>query len=201
MVLLCCHTCSPGARHLRACPRSELLLSSPGTPILERLRWRYRGDKRAQVDSLVWRTLELRGKRCSVCHVASLVERCDTCLWLLSAWCWLVVNSGEVLSEFFSVGSGGSEIFSRTVPWRFWWRFSQDQLVLLLLAAVFSLEVCRLVGLRSGEILLGWLLALLGGGSPQSCFALFAEGCFHIMPDSIGFCGSQFLLLWPVRDW
>ncbi|MQM11135.1 hypothetical protein Taro_044040 [Colocasia esculenta] len=47
--------------------------------------------------------------RCFVCRVAPLVERCDTCLWLLSALCWLVVSSGEVLPEFFSVGSGGSE--------------------------------------------------------------------------------------------
>ncbi|MQM00462.1 hypothetical protein Taro_033196 [Colocasia esculenta] len=45
---------------------------------------------------------------CFVCRVASLVERCDTCLWLLSAWCRLVVSSGEVLPESFSVGSGGS---------------------------------------------------------------------------------------------
>ncbi|MQL92748.1 hypothetical protein Taro_025379 [Colocasia esculenta] len=37
--------------------------------------------------------------RCFVCRVAPLVERCDTCLWLLSALCWLVVNSGEVLPE------------------------------------------------------------------------------------------------------
>ncbi|MQM17136.1 hypothetical protein Taro_050104, partial [Colocasia esculenta] len=47
--------------------------------------------------------------RCFVCRVAPLVERCDTCLWLLSAWCWLVVNSGVVLLEFFSIGSGGGE--------------------------------------------------------------------------------------------
>ncbi|MQM23507.1 hypothetical protein Taro_056572, partial [Colocasia esculenta] len=53
--------------------------------------------------------------RCFVCHVARLVERCDTCLWLLSALCWLVANSGEVLPKFFSVGSGGGEVFSRTV--------------------------------------------------------------------------------------
>ncbi|MQM16203.1 hypothetical protein Taro_049157 [Colocasia esculenta] len=46
---------------------------------------------------------------CSVCFVASLVEHCDTCLWLLSAWCWLIVSSGEVVPEFFSIGSGGSE--------------------------------------------------------------------------------------------
>ncbi|MQM11546.1 hypothetical protein Taro_044451 [Colocasia esculenta] len=63
------------------------------------------------VDSLamvftVWRTVAGKS-RCSLCHVASLVERCDTCLWLLSAWCWLAVSSSEVLPEFFSVGSGG----------------------------------------------------------------------------------------------
>ncbi|MQM20911.1 hypothetical protein Taro_053941 [Colocasia esculenta] len=50
-----------------------------------------------------------------VCRVAPLVERCDTCLWLLPALCWLVVNSGEVLPEFLSVGSGGGEVFPRTV--------------------------------------------------------------------------------------
>ncbi|MQL73275.1 hypothetical protein Taro_005632 [Colocasia esculenta] len=93
------------------------------------------------------------------CRVASLVERCDTCLWLLSAWCWLVVSSGEVLPESFSIGSGGVRGFSedysvlvspiavlpqglRTVPWWFGWRFSQDRLTLLLLAAVFSMKVC-----------------------------------------------------------
>ncbi|MQM20417.1 hypothetical protein Taro_053436 [Colocasia esculenta] len=47
--------------------------------------------------------------RCLVCRIAPLVERYDTCLWLLPALCWLVVNSGEVFSEFFSVGSGGGE--------------------------------------------------------------------------------------------
>ncbi|MQL67901.1 hypothetical protein Taro_000153 [Colocasia esculenta] len=56
---------------------------------------------------LVWRTLAGKSK-CYVCHVGSLVERCDTCLWLLSAWCWLVVSSGEALPESFSVGYGRS---------------------------------------------------------------------------------------------
>ncbi|MQM16962.1 hypothetical protein Taro_049925 [Colocasia esculenta] len=51
------------------------------------------------------------GRRCLVCRVAPLVERCDTYLWLLPALCWLVVNSGEVLPEFFSVGSGGGEVW------------------------------------------------------------------------------------------
>ncbi|MQM19918.1 hypothetical protein Taro_052930 [Colocasia esculenta] len=48
-----------------------------------------------------------RAKQMLVYYVAPLVERCDTWLWLLSALCWLVVNSDEVLPEFFSVGSGG----------------------------------------------------------------------------------------------
>ncbi|MQL68759.1 hypothetical protein Taro_001070, partial [Colocasia esculenta] len=52
-----------------------------------------------------------RAKQMLVCRVAPLVEHCDTYLWLLSALCWLVVNSGEVLPQFFSVGSGGSELF------------------------------------------------------------------------------------------
>ncbi|MQM23321.1 hypothetical protein Taro_056386 [Colocasia esculenta] len=51
------------------------------------------------------RDIEL--SRCLACCVALLVERCDTCLWLSSAWCWLVVDSSEVLLEFFSVGSDG----------------------------------------------------------------------------------------------
>ncbi|MQM05304.1 hypothetical protein Taro_038110 [Colocasia esculenta] len=49
-----------------------------------------------------------RAKQMLVFHVAPLVERCDTCLWLLSALCLLVVNSGKVLPEFFSIGSDGS---------------------------------------------------------------------------------------------
>ncbi|MQM07625.1 hypothetical protein Taro_040467 [Colocasia esculenta] len=48
-----------------------------------------------------------QAKQILVCRVAPPVERCDACLWLLSALCWLVVNSGEVFLEFFSVGSGG----------------------------------------------------------------------------------------------
>ncbi|MQL91273.1 hypothetical protein Taro_023885 [Colocasia esculenta] len=46
VVLLCCPACSHGARYLRACPRFERLLPLPGTPILGRLRGRYRGDER-----------------------------------------------------------------------------------------------------------------------------------------------------------
>ncbi|MQL67871.1 hypothetical protein Taro_000139, partial [Colocasia esculenta] len=56
----------------------------------------------------------LKLSRCFVYHVALLVEHCDTCLWLLPALCWLFVNSGELFLEFFSVGSGGGEVFPRT---------------------------------------------------------------------------------------
>ncbi|MQM22005.1 hypothetical protein Taro_055052 [Colocasia esculenta] len=55
-----------------------------------------------------------RAKQMLVCRVAPLVERYDTCLWLLSTLCWLVVNSSEVLPEFLSVGSGGG-VRCRTV--------------------------------------------------------------------------------------
>ncbi|MQM10244.1 hypothetical protein Taro_043141, partial [Colocasia esculenta] len=127
---------------------------------------------------------------CSVCRVASLVERYDTCLWLLSAWCWLVVSSSEVLSESFSVGSGGSEglrcavglagMFWRIFPERCFGGSgggsSQDRplsflVEVLLRSALCSFratvvlplwfEVCRLVGLHSGDVLPGRLLALL----------------------------------------
>ncbi|MQL82737.1 hypothetical protein Taro_015223, partial [Colocasia esculenta] len=58
---------------------------------------------RLELDSLavvflVWRTLASQS-RCLACCVAPLVEHCNTCLWLLSAWCWLVVSSSEVLLE------------------------------------------------------------------------------------------------------
>ncbi|MQL83983.1 hypothetical protein Taro_016482 [Colocasia esculenta] len=73
------------------------------------------------------RLLEL--SRCFVCRVAPLVERCDTCLWLLSALCWLVVNSGEVLPEFFSVGSGGGLRYAAVeLAVAFWWVFPERRL-------------------------------------------------------------------------
>ncbi|MQL81351.1 hypothetical protein Taro_013803 [Colocasia esculenta] len=85
--------------------------------------------------------------RCSVCRVAPLVERCDTCLWLLSAWCWLVVSSGEVLLELRTVSRlflllpcylrvlgvllvwlVRSDEFSQSSVLVVLWRFSQDWL-------------------------------------------------------------------------
>ncbi|MQM23652.1 hypothetical protein Taro_056719, partial [Colocasia esculenta] len=183
---------------------------------------------RLALDSLavvfpVWRAC---AGKCSVCHVASLVERCDTCLWLLSAWSWLVVSSGEVLPEFFSVGSGRKPfvvvlndalvvlvevlpgpacvasavllavVFSLMV--RVVWVVhsgegsSQDRPLSLLVEALprnalcsfratvvlpLWFEVCRLVGLRSGEVLPGQLLALLVEVLPKATSCCFGCRC------------------------
>ncbi|MQM11519.1 hypothetical protein Taro_044426, partial [Colocasia esculenta] len=194
------------------------------------------------VDSLavvfpVWRTLAGKSRCgapmfCVLCRVAPLVERYDTCMWLLSAWCWLVVSFGEVLLEFFSVGSDGTEV-PRLVAL---YSGENNALVVLmevllgpvcvafavLLAAVFSLmvrvvwvvhsaegssqdhplsilvevlpksarcsfratvvlplwfEVCRLVGLRSGEVLPGRLLAFLVEVLPKAASCCFGRRC------------------------
>ncbi|MQM15336.1 hypothetical protein Taro_048282 [Colocasia esculenta] len=101
--------------------------------------------------------------RCLACCVAPLVERCNTCLWLLSAWCWLVVSSGS----------------------------SQECSAFVLGHRCIALwfEVCRLVGLRSGEVLPGRLLALFGRGSPQSCLV------FALVVSALSLCGDELSLL------
>ncbi|MQM05437.1 hypothetical protein Taro_038249 [Colocasia esculenta] len=63
MVLLCCPAYSPGAQHLRTCPRSERLLPLPGTPILGSLLREYSGLQVCSSRQPTERTLELRGKR------------------------------------------------------------------------------------------------------------------------------------------
>ncbi|MQM12953.1 hypothetical protein Taro_045874 [Colocasia esculenta] len=173
--------------------------------------------------------------RCFVCHVALPVGRCDTCLWLSSAWRWLVGNSREVLLEFFSVDSGGNEDYSALVSavavppqglrcaasvglaGAFWRVFlerclggsdggsSQDRPLSLLAEVLLRSALCLfratvvlplqfevfcLVELRPGEVLPGWLLALLGGGSPQSCFTLFCA-----LDRASGRCIGQLVLL------
>ncbi|MQM20502.1 hypothetical protein Taro_053524, partial [Colocasia esculenta] len=68
-----------------------------------------------------------RAKQMLMCRIAPLVEHCDTCLWLLPALCWLVANSGEVLSEFFSLGSGGGLRYAAVVlAVAFWWVFPEQ---------------------------------------------------------------------------
>ncbi|MQL97334.1 hypothetical protein Taro_030025 [Colocasia esculenta] len=144
---------------------------------------------------LVWRTLASQS-RCLACCVAPLVERCNTYLWLLSAWCWLVVSSSEVLLEFFSVGSGlfrahfcccGATSGFEVCCWLGWCvleGFSQnDALVVLvevlpgpacvastvLLATVFSLMVC---------VLWSWGLCILVKVLPRIALCRFWQRFF-----------------------
>ncbi|MQL99598.1 hypothetical protein Taro_032317 [Colocasia esculenta] len=104
---------------------------------------------------VVGSTSLLELSRCFVCCVVPLVKRCDTCLWLLSALCRLVVNSSEVLPEFFSVGSGGGEngtlvVLVEVLP----------EPVCVASAICCVLSVGRLFGLRSGDVFPERLLAL-----------------------------------------
>ncbi|MQL70338.1 hypothetical protein Taro_002650 [Colocasia esculenta] len=128
--------------------------------------------------------------RCFMCHVAPLVERCDTCLWLLSAWCKLVVKSGEMLPEFFSIGSGGGEVFPRTLLCSFlrcpvvevhrlaavfWWCFSELFVVVLVRVPLpLRLLLCSLKSFAvlppSFEPFVVWLVAI-GLPSRLKCIA------------------------------
>ncbi|MQM03938.1 hypothetical protein Taro_036726 [Colocasia esculenta] len=78
------------------------------------------------------------------------------------------------------------------MPWWFWWRFSQNQFVLLSLSVVFSpLAVC-----------LGCVLVMvprtaldaLGGGSSQSCLVCFA-GCCTLGGDELSLSPVKMSLL------
>ncbi|MQL97030.1 hypothetical protein Taro_029715, partial [Colocasia esculenta] len=96
--------------------------------------------------------------RCFVYRVALLVDRCNTCLWLLSAWCWLVVSSGEVLPESFFVGSGGKPF-----------------VVVLVRVSPKTVH-----GLRSFP---GSPFVVSGGGSSQEC-SVFVSGHRCVAPVS-----------------
>ncbi|MQL74281.1 hypothetical protein Taro_006644 [Colocasia esculenta] len=95
--------------------------------------------------------------------------------------------------------------FSQDGSWRFWWRFSLK----LLHVVLMSCRCCRLDCLCYN--LLGHFRSRCGAlrcasGSCVGQVALLfvfkcVEGCFRSVPNSVGFCGSRFLLLWPVRDW
>ncbi|MQL69160.1 hypothetical protein Taro_001475 [Colocasia esculenta] len=109
---------------------------------------------------LVWRRL-VSQSRCFVCRVALLVECCYTYLWLLSAWRWLVVGSGEAeVHRLVALCSGGGfpELF-----------------VVVLSGALVVLV----------KVLLGWLLALFGGGCPQGCFLLFWSSLLSLGRDEM----------------
>ncbi|MQL98594.1 hypothetical protein Taro_031308, partial [Colocasia esculenta] len=131
---------------------------------------------------------------CSVCRVAPLVERCDTCLWLLSALCWLVVNSGEVLPEFFSVGSGGKLFVVVLVG------VSLSEAVVMLVNTV----VCNLLVCLWSRTALG----AFGGVSPKAalcvvpltmCLAVvlssLSSGSFSSFLDCVGIAQCVFPLV------
>ncbi|MQL76004.1 hypothetical protein Taro_008385, partial [Colocasia esculenta] len=102
-----------------------------------------------------------RAKQMFVCRVAPLVEHCDTYLWLLSALCWLVVNSGEVLPEFFSVGSGGG--LFRACFCRLW--------------CYLRVELCLLRCFSLLAVWFGWLVCVLLKVLPRiTLLSLLAEG-------------------------
>ncbi|MQL68885.1 hypothetical protein Taro_001161 [Colocasia esculenta] len=112
--------------------RLAILPSTPGTA---------RDRRQVRLDRTVNFGIFARAKQMLVCRVVPLVEYCDTCLWLFPALGWLVANSGEVLPEFFSVGSGGEllvvvlngtlVVLVEVLP---------EPVVLLPLSAVFSLS-------------------------------------------------------------
>ncbi|MQM19094.1 hypothetical protein Taro_052094 [Colocasia esculenta] len=100
-----------------------------------------------------------RAKQMLVCRVAPLVEHCDTYLWLLPALCWLVVNSGEVLPEFLSVGSGGGLRYAVVVlAGAFWWVFQNGALVVLVEGSRPVWLVVPFLGLRLLEGGLWWVV-------------------------------------------
>ncbi|MQM16327.1 hypothetical protein Taro_049283 [Colocasia esculenta] len=124
------------------------------------------------LDSLEVVSLDAEMSRCLACCVASLVERCNTYLWLLSTWCWLVVSSSE--AEVHSLVACVLVRFPRTVAVvlvRVALRTNDVVVVLVevlpgpacvasavLLAAVFSLMIC---------VLWSWGVVHSGEGSSQ----------------------------------
>ncbi|MQL91286.1 hypothetical protein Taro_023891 [Colocasia esculenta] len=131
-----------------------------------------------------------------LCCVAPLVEHCGTWLRLLLALCWLVVNSGEVLLEFFSVGSGGVEVHRLAAV--FWWCFPGLFIVVLVFVvwlAIVALpsrlrciawlpyvlvRFSRIVGCCPGMLMLcGRLFGLRSGdGSQNGALVVLVEVVF-----------------------
>ncbi|MQM17797.1 hypothetical protein Taro_050774 [Colocasia esculenta] len=74
-------------------------------------------------------------------------------------------------------------VFPRTAPWWFWWRFSQNQFVLLPLFVVFSLlAVCL------GCVLVmvpRMALGALGRGPPQAALCLFCLSLLSLCRDEL----------------
>ncbi|MQM13041.1 hypothetical protein Taro_045963 [Colocasia esculenta] len=138
---------------------------------------------------LVWRTLAGKS-RCSVCRVASLVEHCNTFLWLLSAWCWLVVSSGEVLLELRCIAwlPCVPVRFPRTVCCCPGEGFSQDYFALISTVVVLPQSLRCAVGLAGAfwRVFLERRLGGSGGGSPRTCLRCFcSSACCSVLSDGL----------------
>ncbi|MQL90552.1 hypothetical protein Taro_023145 [Colocasia esculenta] len=122
-----------------------------------------------------------RAKQMLVCRVAPLVERCDTCLWLLLALCWLFVNSGEVFLEFFSVGSGGGELVVVALP---------SRLRCIAWLPCVLVRFPRTVGCCPGEVRSQDCSGLVSTGCcATSGLRCVLRCCFRIVFDSAGSAG------------
>ncbi|MQL84814.1 hypothetical protein Taro_017325 [Colocasia esculenta] len=98
----------------------------------------------------------------------------EDCSILISVCCCATSGSEVCCCFGWCVLAG----FPRLVPWWFWWRFSQDRLTLLLLAAVFSLMV-RVVW--SFRFFRESSFVASGGGSSQEC-SVFVSGHRCVAP-------------------
>ncbi|MQL68232.1 hypothetical protein Taro_000526, partial [Colocasia esculenta] len=110
---------------------------------------------------------------CFVCRVASLVEHYDTCMWLLRCIAWLPYVLNGALVVLVEVLPGPARIAPAVLL---------TAVFSLMAAIVFPLwfEVYRSVGLRSSEVLLGRLLALLVEHRVLvlECFSLVSSGAW-----------------------
>ncbi|MQL72521.1 hypothetical protein Taro_004859 [Colocasia esculenta] len=199
MVLLCCPACSPGAWHLRACPRSERLLPLHGTPIVVSLLRVALGYERARA----WDTED--GRSSTRCRLVSPLSHCLSLRWF---WSHVVVSgmrpqlgqaavlpvlcvSVAALSRPCAGVEAGARLTRasggfRLVSSRFRSPIHGCQSVVA--PACVAPRPCGVSGVRGGSA--------CGPSSLWRC----VEGYFRYVLDSVGFCGSRFLLLFPVRD-
>ncbi|MQM10024.1 hypothetical protein Taro_042911 [Colocasia esculenta] len=136
-----------------------------------------------------------------MCRVTSLVKRCDTCLWLLSAWCWLVVSSSEVLPELRCIAWLPCVLvrFPRNVCCCPGEGFSQDCFTLISVVAVLPQSLRCAVGLASAfwqvflERCLGVLVEVLQGPACVAS-AVLLTAVFSLMVCVVWSLGCAFWL-------
>ncbi|MQL93877.1 hypothetical protein Taro_026515 [Colocasia esculenta] len=175
-----------------------------------RYSW-YQSEESAEISSVVARRVRAVAARSAL----------DSLAVVFLVWRTLASqsSSGEVLLEFFSVGSGGNEsgalvvlvevlpglacvastallaiVFSLMV--RVVWSFGLCILVKATVVLLLWFEVCRLVGLRSGEVLPEQLLAPLVEVLPKAAMCSWWSGeCRRCLAGCASY-GSVSLTLW-----